>query len=175
MPGRRLARRSSLQGFVLMWVRHAGALCLIFSSPPCLELHYYLMRSFHSRLPLELEGGVVHHHTGPRQQRWGVGALRGALGQHCTPLLSLPREEEDRTGLLLRWDVLVGRGGTLPVLAPGAGRGSASVSAHGAAWPGPMPTSPTSPSASPASFNHRCFLPPPSSALPDTFSFKLPK
>lgn len=79
---------------VLIWVRHADALCLIFSFPTYSELHYYLMRSFHSWQPLELEGFM--HRMGPltmvKIQSWGVFSLlfAGRVTSYNTTHLSFP-------------------------------------------------------------------------------------
>lgn len=105
---------------VLIWVRHADALCLIFSFPTYSELHYYLMRSFHSWQPLELEGFM--HRMGPltmvKIQSWGVFSLlfAGRVTSYNTTHLSFPHSKWRKVlqrgeACLCSWDVLVGPDG----------------------------------------------------------------
>lgn len=106
---------------MLIWVRHAAALCLIFSFPTCSELHYYLMRSFHSWQPLELEEGFLHR-TGPltvvKIQSWGVFSLlfAGGVTPYNTVPLCFPHSIWRKVlwrgeAFFCGWDVLVGPDG----------------------------------------------------------------
>lgn len=111
------------------------------------------------------------HRTGLSSvaQSWRASALQGALGQRRAPLLSLPREEEGRTGLPLRWAVLV------ELVA--AARGSASVLLMGQLGLAPCPRHPPRPQPAPL-LSTTAALSPLRTALPDCpdmFSFELPK